>query len=50
MPLTGVSGRLFTNLEAIEAEEIPNGPAIANVLGREFLKQFIVIIDYPAGR
>jgi gag-polyprotein putative aspartyl protease len=47
VPQIRVGGRLFTNLDAIEAEPIPNGPAVANVLGREFLRQFIAIIDYP---
>lgn len=47
VPQIRVGGRLFTNLDAIEAETIPNGPAVANVLGREFLRQFIAIIDYP---
>jgi len=47
VPQLRVGGRTFTNVDAIEAHEIPNGPAVANVLGREFLKQFIVIIDYP---
>lgn len=47
VPQIRVGGRLFTNLDAIEAVPIPNGPAVANVLGREFLRQFIAIIDYP---
>lgn len=46
VPQIRVGGRLFTNLDAIEAKAIPNGPAVANVLGREFLRQFIVIVDY----
>jgi hypothetical protein len=50
VPQIRVGGRLFTNLDAIEAEPIPNGPAVANVLGREFLRQFIAIIDYPGRR
>lgn len=47
VPQIRVGGRLFTNLDAIEAETIPNGPPVPNVLGREFLRQFIVIMDYP---
>jgi hypothetical protein len=47
VPQIRVGGRLFMNVDAIEAEPIPNGPAVANVLGREFLRQFIAIIDYP---
>jgi hypothetical protein len=46
VPQIRVGGRLFRNLDAIEAEPIPNGPAVTNVLGREFLRQFIAIIDY----
>jgi hypothetical protein len=47
VPQIRVGGRQFTNLDAIEAEAVPNGPAAASVLGRAFLKQFVVIIDYP---
>ena len=47
VPQIRVGGRAFTNLDAIEAGEIPNGPSVANVIGREFLRQFIVLIDYP---
>lgn len=47
VPQIRVGGRLFTNLDAIEAEAVPNGPAVASVLGRDFLRQFVVIIDYP---
>jgi predicted aspartyl protease len=47
VPQMRVGGRLFTGLDAIEAETIPNGPPVPNVLGREFLRQFIVIMDYP---
>jgi len=47
VPELRVGGRLFTNLDAIEAEVIPNGPAVANVIGGVFLRQFIVIVDYP---
>ena len=47
VPEIRVGGRSFSNLEAIEAKPIPNGPAVANALGREFLRQFIVIVDYP---
>jgi len=46
VPQIRAGGRLFTNLDAIEAEVIPNGPAVANVLGLEFLQQFIVVMDY----
>ena len=47
VPQVRIGGQAFAGLEAIEAEEIPNGPAVANVIGREFLRQFIAIIDYP---
>lgn len=47
VPQIRVGGRLFANLEAIEAETIPDGPPVPGVLGREFLQQFIVIVDYP---
>jgi hypothetical protein len=48
VPQVRIGGRSFTNLEAIEAHEaIPNGPPVPNVLGREFLRQFIVLVDYP---
>jgi hypothetical protein len=47
VPHIRVAGRLFTNLDAIEAEAIPNGPPVPNGLGREFLRQFIVLMDYP---
>src|SRR5215510_9390563 len=46
VPRIRVGGRVFTNLEAIEAEPVLDGPAVGNVLGREFLRQFIVIFDY----
>ncbi len=42
-----VGDRTFTNVDAIEAHEIPNGPAVAECARPRFLKQFIVIIDYP---
>lgn len=47
VPQIRVGGRLFTNLDAIEAETILNGPPVPNGLGREFLRQFIVLMDYP---
>jgi predicted aspartyl protease len=47
VPQIRVGGRLFTNLDAIESEPIPNGPPVPNVLGREFLRLFIVLMDYP---
>jgi hypothetical protein len=47
VPQIRVGGRLFTNLDAIEAEALPNGPAVASVLGRDFLRQFVMIINYP---
>jgi gag-polyprotein putative aspartyl protease/Aspartyl protease len=47
VPQIRVGGRFFTDLDAIEAETIPNGPPVPNVLGREFLRHFVVIFDYP---
>jgi len=46
VPEIRVGGRLFANLEAIEAQTIPNGPPVPNAIGREFLRQFIVLMDY----
>jgi len=50
VPHLRVGGRLFPNLDAIEAETIPGGPPVPNALGREFLRQFIVLMDYPGRR
>ncbi len=47
VPQLRVGGRLFTNVDAIEAEPTQEGLAVANVLGREFLRRFIAVIDYP---
>jgi hypothetical protein len=48
VPEIRLGGRLFTNLEAIEAPEDLKGPPVKNGLGQAFLHQFVVLVDYPA--
>lgn len=47
VPQLRVDGRVFRDVDAIESEAIADDPPVPNVLGREVLRQFIVVMDYP---
>ena len=52
VPEVLIAGRVFRNLTADESPDFQNAPnlqSVAGGLGRGFLQQFVVLLDYPGG-
>ena len=51
MPIIDIGGRVLRDTVVIESPtwEAGNGPAVPNAIGRPFLSQYFVVVDYTGG-